>query len=478
MFQDNDGHLLPSAAVPVGLMACYLRQHPSAINELAMGLLSRMPFGQLHALMGEAERRLGAESIRIDELPSRYPERYDRLQQELKKMLFLRHPVLDRLLPLSEIVLCNGELNRVMSANGAHPYRSAKQLLNRLRLDDDTWKMFTSRFKMLGVPLDDGSLFERCVKEEPQRYQDIYNDLQMDLYMRPMRHQEYYSDLDVLFMKHILETPEIVPADKDYVFQSSLVRDQGMWNELERQLEQRPLLRGLGAEEQRRIVAVHINELNRFVQHVADYPVSSVCQYRRSFIVHGTVEKIVSPYRPIRQDLLTNADKRVWQSSWDLIDSQRDSVVPRDVAEAAAQLVAHFGSDRVDVRSLRGKTVGEAQYECLDRLMAGRGLVALAEIDRVRFTAAFYWGTAPELRDWVEKALAKDSSLNRMTATEQFLEQLPVDSPRLRERINLTFVRYMRTCGVALALSKEQVAQLLRPQHPLRQLRSRVGRRR
>ena len=338
--------------------------------------------------------------------------------------------------------------------------------------------MITSNLKRLGVPLDDSSLFQRCVKEEHERYQDIYNDLHMNIYMHPMRHQDCYSDMEVLFMKLILDAPEVVPADKDYVLKSSLVRDRCIWDDLARQLEVRPLLRGLSVEEQRRIVAVCINDLNQFVQHVADYPVSSVCQYRQTFVAHDAVEKIVSPYRPIRQALLESTDKRVWQTSWDLIDSQKNLVVPRDVAEATAQLMAHFGSNRVDARSLQGKTVEEAQDECLDRLMAGRGLVALAEVDRVRFTAAFYWGTAPELRDWVEKAVAKGSSPNRMTATEQFLEQLPEDSPRLRERINLTFVRYMRTCGVALALSKEQVAQLLRPQPLLRQLRSRVGRRR
>ena len=96
--------------------------------------------------------------------------------------------------------------------------------------------------------------------------------------------------------------------------------------------------------------------------------------------------------------------------------------------------------------------------------MGDRGLKVLFEQDRLGFTSALYWGSWPELRNWVDKSMADHRLPNRMSAMELFLDKELVSSKVTADqytRLTTVLRRYLKGRGVELDIPDEQVNVLL-----------------
>ena len=465
IYMDSEGHLADVAVVPMGLLTYYLNQYPTASNQIAATMLTGLPERALSHLMDAAQHRLAAEGQTVADLVAQQTPRYERMIQLIKNDSFVRHPLLDRLLPVTELVIGYGclihdHLPKYSSTRGL-----TQGLCNRLRMDqkqlDSQWQMLRAQ----GVDLDDNQLFLRCVAEDHQRYQDIYNDMRVGTYIPSMDQKAFLADMEVLCISQIMGLPTLTSDDKSYILGAHQLSNLGLLHDLERQAEDRPLLRGLSADERDRLVGANRAELEKVIERAKDFPTGRVYHLREAFIERDPMKRIVEPYQRQHEAFLQQGANRVWVLSWDLIQSEQPLSVPQSVTEAVAQLALRLGTNvQVPAKDLLDKTVGEAQFLWLSRLMGDRGLKVLFEQDRLGFTSALYWGSWPELRNWVDKSMADHRLPNRMSAMELFLDKELVSSKVTADqytRLTTVLRRYLKGRGVELDIPDEQVNVLL-----------------
>ena len=465
IYMDSEGHLADVAVVPMGLLTYYLNQYPTASNQIAATMLTGLPERALSHLMDAAQHRLAAEGQTVADLVAQQTPRYERMIQLIKNDSFVRHPLLDRLLPVTELVIGYGclihdHLPKYSSTRGL-----TQGLCNRLRMDqkqlDSQWQMLRAQ----GVDLDDNQLFLRCVAEDHQRYQDIYNDMRVGTYIPSMDQKAFLADMEVLCISQIMGLPTLTSDDKSYILGAHQLSNLGLLHDLERQAEDRPLLRGLSADERDRLVGANRAELEKVIERAKDFPTGRVYHLREAFIERDPMKRIVEPYQRQHEAFLQQRANRVWVLSWDLIQSEQPLSVLQSVTEAVAQLALRLGTNvQVPAKDLLDKTVGEAQFLWLSQLMGDRGLKVLFEQDRLGFTSALNGGSCPELRNWVDKSMADHRLPNRMSAMELFLDKELVSSKVTADqytRLTTVLRRYLKGRGVELDIPDEQVNVLL-----------------